>query len=102
MYTQKCLHERSAAWDADRIAKLLRSRGVEVARAWRGGRRGYGDRLSPREQEVAHLVAQGLTNRRVAQELFLSPRTVDRHLSAAMRKLGVTTRTALAVAIRDR
>ena len=73
-----------------------------MARAWRGGRRGYGDRLSPREQEVARLVAQGLTNRQVAQELFLSPRTVDRHLSAAMRKVGVTSRTALAVAIRDR
>jgi DNA-binding CsgD family transcriptional regulator/tetratricopeptide (TPR) repeat protein len=99
---QRQLHERAASWDADRIAKLLRSHGVEVTRAWRGGRRGYGDRLSPREQEVARLVATGLTNRQVAQELYLSPRTVDRHLSAAMRKLGVTSRTALAIAIRDR
>ncbi len=98
---QRRLHEKAAGWDADRIAKLLRSHGVEVARAWRGGRRGYGNRLSPREQEVARLVAQGLTNRQVAEELFLSPRTVDRHLSAAMRKLGVTSRTALAVAVTD-
>lgn len=99
---QRQLRERSASWDADRVAKLLRSHGIEVARVWRGGRHGYGDRLSPREQEVAQLVAQGLTNRQVAEELFLSPRTIDRHLSAAMRKLGVTSRTALAVAIRDR
>lgn len=99
---QRQLRDTGASHDADRIARLLRSRGVDVARAWRGGRRGYGDQLSPREREVAHLVAQGLTNRQVAQELFLSPRTVDRHLSAAMRKLGVASRTALAVAIRDR
>jgi DNA-binding NarL/FixJ family response regulator len=41
-------------------------------------------------------VAEGRTNRQVAELLFLSPRTVDRHLSAAMRKLGVSSRTALA------
>ncbi|TDD95410.1 ATP-binding protein [Jiangella asiatica] len=93
------LRELEARWDADRVARLMRDRGVDVARAWRGGRRGYGDQLSPRELEVARLVAQGLTNRQVAETLFLSPRTVDRHLSAAMRKLAVTSRTALAVAI---
>ncbi len=95
---QDRLQELGARWDADRVAHLLRRHGVEVARVWRGGRRGYGDQLSPREQEVARLVAQGLTNRQVAEALFLSPRTVDRHLSAAMRKLGVSSRTALAVA----
>ena len=95
--TQRRLHDLGASWDADRVARLLRQHGVEVARAWRGGRRGYGDELSPRELEVARLVAQGRTNRQVAELLFLSPRTVDRHLGAAMRKLGVSSRTALAV-----
>lgn len=90
------LIELGARWDADRIAHLLRRHGVEVPRAWRGGRRGYGDRLSPREFEVARLVADGMTNREVGEALFLSPRTVDRHLSGAMRKLGVHSRTALA------
>ena len=94
---QRRLHELGARWDADRVARLLRQHGVEVARVWRGGRRGYGDELSPREREVARLVAQGRTNRQVAEVLFLSPRTVDRHLGAAMRKLGVSSRTALAV-----
>ncbi|WP_363326285.1 helix-turn-helix transcriptional regulator [Haloactinopolyspora sp.] len=42
-----------------------------------------------------------MTNRQTAEALFLSTRTVDRHLSAAMRKLGVTSRTALAVALTD-
>nr|WP_281386444.1 helix-turn-helix transcriptional regulator [Jiangella mangrovi] len=96
---QQRLRDLGARWDADRVAQVLRAHGVEVARAWRGGRRGYGDQLSPRELEVALLVAQGRTNRQVAEALFLSPRTVDRHLSAAMRKLGVASRTALAVAI---
>ncbi len=81
--------------------KVLRTNGIEVTRTWRGGRRGYGDQLSPREREVAELVSQGLTNRQVAEQLFLSPRTVDRHLGAAMRKVGVTSRTALAIAFRN-
>ncbi|HYJ68657.1 MAG TPA: AAA family ATPase [Nocardioidaceae bacterium] len=90
-----------ARWDADRVARRLRRLGVEVARVWRGGRRGYGDQLSPRELDVARLVAQGMTNRQVATALFLSPRTVDRHLSAVMRKLNVHSRTAVALAITE-
>jgi DNA-binding NarL/FixJ family response regulator len=90
-----------ACWDADRVAHLLRQHGVEVPRPWRSGPRGYGDRLSPRELEVLALVARGLTNREVAKMVFLSPRTVGHHLSRAMRKLGVTTRTAAVVAAAD-
>lgn len=93
---QRRLTELGARWDADRVAQLLRHHGIEVARPWRGGRRGYGDRLSPRELEVTRLVAEGMTNREVGEVLFLSPRTVDRHLSGAMRKLGVHSRTMLA------
>ena len=95
---QARLRELGAGWDADRVAQLLRRHGVEVARTWRGGRRGYGDQLSPREVEVVRLVSRGDTNRQVAEALYLSPRTVDRHLSRAMHKLGVSSRTALAVA----
>ncbi|MBW5249955.1 AAA family ATPase [Streptomyces sp. P01-B04] len=85
-----------AARDGDRIARVLREQGEDVVRTWRRGRRGYGDALSPREREVLVLVARGLTNREAAEELFLSPRTVGRHLESAMRKLHVTTRTAAA------
>lgn len=98
---QRRLMALGAGWDADRVARVLRQHGVEVARTWRGGRRGYGDQLSPRELEVLRLVAGGRTNRKVAEILFLSTRTVDRHLSAAMRKLGVSSRTALAVVAHD-
>ena len=51
-------------------------------------------RLTPREVEVLGLVAEGLTNAQVAQRLFLSPRTVHRHLNSIYRKLGVSSRAA--------
>ena len=50
--------------------------------------------LTSREVEVLGLVAQGLTNTQVAERLFLSPRTVHRHLNSIFHKLGVSSRTA--------
>lgn len=50
--------------------------------------------LSAREAEVLKLVARGLTNARIAQELFISPRTVDRHLNSIYRKVGISSRAA--------
>jgi DNA-binding NarL/FixJ family response regulator len=59
-------------------------------------------RLSPREQEVLRLVAEGLTSMQIGQQLFLSRRTVDTHLAAIFNKLGVENRAqAVAVAARD-
>ena len=50
--------------------------------------------VSARELEVLKLVAEGLTDARVAERLHLSPRTVGRHLESVYRKLGVSSRTA--------
>jgi len=50
-------------------------------------------RLSPREREVAAMVAEGLTNREIAARLFISERTADGHLEHIREKLGVHTRT---------
>ena len=50
--------------------------------------------LTRREVEVLGLVATGLTNGQVAERLFLSPRTVQRHLNSVFHKLGVSSRTA--------
>jgi DNA-binding CsgD family transcriptional regulator len=50
--------------------------------------------LSAREAEVLQLIAHGLTNRQVAERLFLSPRTVEQHLRSIYNKLGVATRAA--------
>ena len=52
--------------------------------------------LSPREVEVLRLVAAGKTNQAIATELFLSEKTVERHVSNILTKLGVGSRTAAA------
>ncbi len=57
--------------------------------------------LTDREREVLSLVAEGWTNKRVGEHLFISPKTVSVHMSNAMRKLDVDSRTeAVAVAHR--
>jgi DNA-binding NarL/FixJ family response regulator len=52
--------------------------------------------LSDREVEVLRLVASGMTNAEVAGRLFLSPRTVDWHVSSIYRKLGLHSRAEAA------
>jgi DNA-binding CsgD family transcriptional regulator len=86
--------------DADRVERLLQQYAEAPAGRRRAGRGrpGYGDRLSPRELEVVELLLSGLTNREIAVALSRSPRTVAAQLNSAMRKHGVTTRTALAMA----
>jgi DNA-binding CsgD family transcriptional regulator len=51
--------------------------------------------LTPQEHQTALLAATGLTNKEIAERLFLSPRTVGAHLYRVFPKLGVTTRAAL-------
>jgi predicted ATPase/DNA-binding CsgD family transcriptional regulator/DNA-binding XRE family transcriptional regulator len=53
-------------------------------------------RLSPREHEVAVLIARGWTNRQIAQQLVLSERTVETHVTAILGKLGWTSRAQIA------
>ncbi len=67
---------------------------AEAAQEWASGRPPRPSPLTAREQEVLSLVAEGRTNREVAAELVLSERTVDRHVSNILTKLGVTSRTA--------
>ncbi len=86
--------------DGDRIAQFLAglgSNGFAVARG--RGRPGYGNRLSPRELEVARLLVEGLTNRQIADALVVSVQTIASQVKSAMRKLDVTSRTALAVRV---
>lgn len=53
--------------------------------------------LTDREQEVLQLVAEGLTNKQIAQRLVISPATAKTHLARIMQKLGVSTRTQAAM-----
>jgi DNA-binding CsgD family transcriptional regulator len=76
--------------------RALRSLGV---RTWR--RASAGAPLTQREQEVARLVAGGATNREIAQVLFLSPKTIERHVSNVFKKIGVRNRAELAARVAD-
>ena len=49
--------------------------------------------LTAREVEVLRLVAQGLTNEQVAEQLIISPRTVNTHLTAIYGKIGISSRS---------
>jgi DNA-binding NarL/FixJ family response regulator len=59
-------------------------------------------RLTPRQSQVVRMVRSGLTDKEVAEHMGLSPRTVQKHLELAYRRLGVTNRTAAATAAHRR
>ena len=63
------------------------------------GRRAHGDELTPAEQRVAELAADGRQNKEIAAELYLSNATVEAHLTRVYRKLGLRSRTELARAL---
>jgi DNA-binding NarL/FixJ family response regulator len=69
---------------------------LEAGRA--AGRPGGGE-LTASEQAVAQLAASGLTNRQVAAQLFMSPKTVEANLARAYRKLGIRSRAQLGTLI---
>jgi DNA-binding CsgD family transcriptional regulator len=67
---------------------------AELARV--GGRPPSSGALTATERRVAELVAEGLQTKQVAGRLFVSPKTVEGHLSRIYEKLGVRSRTELA------
>jgi DNA-binding NarL/FixJ family response regulator len=89
-------HECAAAALAAQAVRERRRLGERVATAAPAGKQGGTHGLSPRELEIARLVTQGLTNQKIATELFLSVRTVETHLSRVFAKLGVTSRAGVA------
>jgi DNA-binding CsgD family transcriptional regulator len=75
------------------VARRLRERGARgLPRGPRPGTQQNPANLTPRELEILALVAQGMRNAEIAERLFLSPRTVDHHVSAILRKLDVDSR----------
>jgi DNA-binding CsgD family transcriptional regulator len=76
---------------AARAAGELRATGQAKSR---GGHQVHQE-LTPQEHEIAMLAATGLSNKQIAQQLFLSPKTVGNHLSRVFPKLGIASRAAL-------
>jgi DNA-binding CsgD family transcriptional regulator len=91
------LYYRSgASWDAARVRRRLRALGVRRRIAGMVPPRNGWPGLTECELEVVRQVARGLTNRQVAERLFLSQHTVSNHLRHAFAKLDVTSRVELA------
>jgi DNA-binding CsgD family transcriptional regulator len=82
---RRVFQELGAAPDLAQLARVSRAAGFDAV----GG-------LTKREVQVLALVAAGKSNRAIATELFLSEKTVERHLSNILTKLGVGSRTAAA------
>jgi DNA-binding CsgD family transcriptional regulator len=58
------------------------------------------DALTPSERRVASLAVQGMTTRQIAQSLFVTPKTVEKHIAGAYDKLAVRSREALVEVLR--
>jgi DNA-binding CsgD family transcriptional regulator len=85
------------SWAALAHAELLAT-GERLARRQKRGE----SELTAQELQVARTVADGATNAEAASQLFISPKTVEKHLTSAYRKLGLRSRAQLAVAYASR
>ncbi len=79
------------------VGRRLRRHGARVPRGPYAATRANPAGLTPRELEVLTLLARGLRNAEIAEQLVLSPRTVDHHVGSILRKLEVRTRGEAAV-----
>jgi DNA-binding CsgD family transcriptional regulator len=75
-----------------RAREELKATGARPRREWRTGL----ESLTPSEQRIARLAAEGRTNREIAHELYVTLKTIEGHLSRAYTKLGIEGRTELA------
>jgi DNA-binding NarL/FixJ family response regulator len=76
---------------AARVREELGATGARPRRAWRTGV----EALTPSELRVARLAADGHTNRQIAQELYVTLKTVEAHLARSYAKLGIAARAEL-------
>jgi DNA-binding CsgD family transcriptional regulator len=95
---------RPALADADACGALMlakRARRELVATGMRPRRAAFEGvaALTPRQRQICELAAAGKGNKAISRELFLSIKTVETHLAAAYRKLGVSTRSSLRTAL---
>jgi DNA-binding CsgD family transcriptional regulator len=92
--------ECEAIADARRVGRELRRLGVERRIVAQPRAKTGWDSLTDAELKVINLIAEGATNRSVAEHLHLSPHTVKTHLHNAFGKLGITSRAQLTQLVR--
>jgi DNA-binding CsgD family transcriptional regulator len=93
--------EAGASWDSARIRGRLRRLGIRRRVVSAEPPRSGWDALTPAERQVAQLVTQGNTNREIAEQLFVSPHTVNTHLRHVFDKMAVRSRVELTRAVAD-
>jgi DNA-binding NarL/FixJ family response regulator len=94
----EALREAVSGFEALGAKPFLERAAAELERvdpAHKLGSSDWRSELTTRERQVAELVAAGLTNDETAQELYLSVKTIEYHLSHVYSKLGITTRSEL-------
>jgi two-component system nitrate/nitrite response regulator NarL len=84
-----------------RFAGRIMRHFVEAARRGRAGGGGVIEGLSPRENDVLRMLADGLTDKEIASALIISPRTVETHVSNVLHKLNVRKRAEAAQRYRE-
>jgi DNA-binding CsgD family transcriptional regulator len=103
-YESSVIALRDAMGDSEFEATWAAGAALSIAEAIAYAQRGRGERkrpssgwasVTPTEREVVQLVSDGLANKDIAAKLFISPRTVQTHLSHIFRKLGVASRVQL-------
>ncbi|PWJ93356.1 LuxR family transcriptional regulator [Mesorhizobium loti] len=86
---------------AQRVRETMRRNGVNIARGPRRTTRENQAGLTQRQMEVLQLIERGFSNKRIAEQLTISPKTVDHHVSAVLGKLEAVSRGEATAAARD-
>lgn len=86
------LDELGAIAVRDRVRQMMREHGFTVGRGKSASTRANPDGLTRRQMEVLRLLVEDLSDREIAERLFISPKTVGHHVSAILTKLGVESR----------
>ena len=96
------LHTAGAVQQLDRIVALaIGDADSLTAGSGAGSRDREAGGLTKREQQIASLVASGLSNREIAEKLVISKRTVDAHVDHIFARLGISSRVQLTVWLRE-
>jgi DNA-binding NarL/FixJ family response regulator len=97
----RIFEDLGASATAKKVRQALLDQGAKVPRGRSQATRDHAAGLTARQAEVLDLLARGLTNTEIADELFVSHRTVENHVSAVLMKLDVATREAAVNTARD-